>query len=86
MSDFISTAHGKIINMNAIAFLTTRTKPAGKSSVVQLVIGFSAAASVGDGGSLMPLSIVMEGEEAVEFLAQLGKRGIDVAALQKKIS
>ncbi|MAS96817.1 MAG: hypothetical protein CMO55_26805 [Verrucomicrobiales bacterium] len=85
MSDFISTPQGKIVNVNAIAFLTTRTKTVGKETVTQLLIGFSAATAVGEGG-LMPLSLLMEGSEATLFLNQLGQRGVDVAALQKKLS
>ncbi len=87
MSDFISTSGGKIINVDSIAFLTSRT-PAPKEdqeTASQLIIGFSAATSVGS-GNMMPLSLVMEGEEANEFLDQLGNRGVDVESLRAKIS
>jgi hypothetical protein len=87
MSDFISTSGGKIINVDSIAFLTSRT-PApreGEEVASQLIVGFSAATSVGS-GSMMPLSLVMEGEEAYEFLDQLGTRGVVVDALRAKIS
>lgn len=89
MTDFISTSGGKIVNVNAIAFLTSRTKEApgglGKGDITQLVIGFSAAGVISDGG-LMPLSLVMQGDEAREFLGHLDQRGIDVKPLLHKIS
>ena len=74
--------------MNAIAFLTSRTKgtpgaPGGETT--QLVIGFSAAGIVSQGG-LMPLSLVMQGEEALEFLEQLELRGVEVEYLHRKLA
>ncbi len=100
MSDFLSTTNGKVINVSQIAFLTSRTNPnslrrgstaEGKSSVyrvkgvfpVQLVVAFSAMAEGKSG--MLPLSIVLEGAEALDFLGQLEQRGIDVVALRKKI-
>lgn len=84
MADFISTSDGKIVNAEAIAFLTSRI-PVGKGKAApQLIVGFSAATST-NSGSLMPLSLVMEGSEAKDFLAQLATRGVDVAALKKKL-
>ncbi len=80
------------MNVNAIAFLTSRSKEKqgspgnpGKGDITQLVIGFSAAGVIGEGG-LMPLSLVMQGDEAKEFLEELGARGVNVSALVRKIS
>lgn len=77
------------MNVNAIAFLTSRTKgtpgASGGDDITQLVIGF-AAAGVIDQGGLMPLSLVMQGREAKEFLAQLEERGVNVEHLRRKIS
>lgn len=88
MNNFISTSGGKIVNVNAIAFLTSRTREstaAGEVGTAQLVIGFSAAGAVGQGG-LLPLSLVLSGREALEFLAQLEARGVQVEHLRRKIS
>ena len=87
MSDFISTSGGKIINVDSIAFLTSRTPAVqeGEESSSQLIVGFSAATSVGS-GSMMPLSLVMEGAEAAEFLDQLATRGVVVDYLKAKVS
>ena len=89
MNRFSSTSGGKIVNVNAIAFLTSRTKGTpgtpGRGEATQLVIGFSAAGIVSQGG-LMPLSLVMQGEEALEFLEQLELRGVEVDALRLKLS
>lgn len=87
MADFISTTDGKIVNVDAIAFLTSRQPAAegGKKQKRQLIVGFSSAAS-GSQGGLVPLSLVLESKEAVDFLDQLGSRGVDVAALRKKIA
>lgn len=87
MSNFISTSGGKIVNLNAIAFMTTRhrhTSEEGKADVVQLVIGFSSSASVGE-GRLMPLSLVMEGAEALEFLDEVAGHGVVVHHLREKL-
>lgn len=76
------------MNTNAIAFLTSRIKATPGSpddDVTQLVIGFSAAGIVSQGG-LMPLSLVMQGEEALEFLGQLERLGVEVDFLRNKIS
>lgn len=90
MNDFISTLGGKIININAIAFLTSRVKQAsseaGGEALKQLVIGFSAAATIGQGSSMMPLSLVMQGEEAENFLEQLESRGVSVESLRAKLA
>ncbi|GEM_PF-2518286 len=86
MADFISTTNGKIVNVDAIAFLTSR-QPAtekGASKKKQLIVGFSSAAS-GSQGGLVPLSLVLEAKEATDFLDQLGTRGVDITALKKKI-
>ncbi|MEQ1841534.1 MAG: hypothetical protein ABL994_14090 [Verrucomicrobiales bacterium] len=88
MKQFISTTGGKIVNTNAIAFLTSRTKAnpgTPGEDVTQLVIGFSAAGIVSQGG-LMPLTLVMQGDEALEFLGQLERLGIEVDSLRNKIS
>ena len=68
MADFISTTGGKIVNVEAIAFLTTRTPAAkeGETPAAQLIVGF-AAASPSASGSIMPLSLVMKSDEALEF-------------------
>lgn len=90
MSDFISTKAGKIVNVDAIAFITTRVPPPSEGAAkatkpgAQLVIGFSAATST-SGGSLMPLSLVIEGDEAKDFLQKLKKRGIEIKALLAKL-
>jgi hypothetical protein len=88
MNNFISTSGGKIVNVNAIAFLTSRTREAtaaGEGGSAQLVVGFSAAGTVGQSG-LLPLSLVMSGREALEFLDQLEARGVVVEHLRRKIS
>lgn len=76
------------MNVDSIAFLTSRTPAAkeGESARSQLLIGFSAATAVGGAGSMMPLSLVMEGEEASEFLDQLGSRGVVVDHLRSKLA
>ena len=85
MADFVSTTNGKIVNVDAIAFLTSRQPAAEKAaSKKQLIVGFSSSATGSEGG-LIPLSLVLEAEEATDFLDQLGRRGVDVAALRKKI-
>lgn len=87
MSNFISTSGGKIVNINAIAFITTRHRKAtgeGRTDAVQLVVGFSSAASVGE-GRLMPLSLVMEGAEALEFLDELAGHGVTIHHLREKL-
>lgn len=84
MADFISTTGGKIVNVEAIAFLTSRIPADRDKSIPQLVVGFSAAASA-SGGGLMPLSLVMEGAEAKDFLTQLTARGVVVDGLLKKL-
>lgn len=84
MADFISTSDGKIVNAEAIAFLTSRIPADKGKGAPQLIVGFSAATST-NSGSLMPLSLVMEGAEAKDFLAQLSARGVDVASLKKKL-
>lgn len=73
------------MNANAIAFLTSRAKATPGEETTQLVIGFSAAGIVNHGG-LMPLSLVMQGEEALEFLGKLENLGVDVESLRSKIS
>ncbi|MEX2579847.1 MAG: hypothetical protein WD342_12385 [Verrucomicrobiales bacterium] len=89
MSDFISTSCGKIVNVNAIAFVTTRNPPAREGEepapAIQLVIGFAAATSFEDGRA-RPLSLVMQGGEALEFLDQLAARGVVVHHLREKVS
>jgi hypothetical protein len=88
MNHFITTSGGKIVNVNAIAFLTSRRKGAPgvrDGDVTQLVIGFSAAGMVNQ-GALMPLSLVMQGEEALEFLARLEELGVSVESLRNKVS
>ena len=87
MADFISTSDGKIVNVEAIAFLTSRQSATGKDAPErkQLVVGFSSAAN-GSQGGLVPLSLVLEGKEATHFLDQLAERGADVASLKKKIA
>lgn len=87
MSNFISTSGGKIVNLNAIAFITTRQRQnpeKEKADGIQLVIGFSSAASVGE-GRLMPLSLVMEGAEALEFLDEVAGHGVVVRHLREKL-
>lgn len=86
MADFISTTDGKIVNVDAIAFLTSRQPASEKGAKAkrQLIVGFSSAAN-GSQGGLVPLSLVLEGKEATDFLGQLSKRGADVASLKKKI-
>ena len=86
MADFISTTGGKIVNVEAIAFLTSRTPSSqeGEDRPTQLIVGFSAATSVGSGG-MMPLSLVLESAEAVEFLEQLSSRGVVIDHLRSKL-
>lgn len=75
------------MNVDAVAFLTTRT-PApreGEARPVQLVVGF-AAASPSTSGSIMPLSLVMESDEARDFLDQLGARGVVTDHLREKLA
>ena len=86
MADFISTTDGKIVNVDAIAFLTSRQPSSEKGAAKkQLIVGFSSAAS-GSQGGLVPLSLVLESKEATDFLDQLGERGVDVSALKSKIA
>lgn len=88
MSNFISTSGGKIVNINAIAFMTTRHRHAADKAgvdAVQLVIGFSSSASIGE-GRLMPLSLVMEGNEALEFLDELASHGVVIHHLRSKLA
>jgi len=86
MSNFISTSGGKIVNVDAIAFLTSRTPAteSQESAGTQLIVGFSAASAVAQGG-MMPLSLVMQGREAIEFLDQLATRGVLVDHLRAKL-
>ena len=102
MTDFISTNNGKIVNVANIAFLTTRTNPKsvrrgtskdGSSSVsyrvkdvipVQLVVAFAAAAESKSG--MIPLSLVLEGSEATDFLDQMQSRGVNVTSIREKVS
>ena len=72
--------------MDSSAFLTSRTPASREGEEVssQLIIGFSAATSVGS-GNMMPLSLVMEGAEASEFLDQLAERGVAVDSLKAKL-
>ena len=90
MSDFISTIGGKIVNLNAIAFLTSRTRQApegaGEGGEKQIVIGFSAASTIAQGSSMMPLSLVLQGAEAGDFLDQLATKGIEVKHLRAKLA
>ena len=68
MADFVSTTNGKIVNVDAIAFLTSRQPAAEKAaSKKQLIVGFSSSATGSEGG-LIPLSLVLEAEEATDFL------------------
>jgi hypothetical protein len=87
MADFISTTGGKIVNVESIAFLTSRTPkaPEGGALPAQLIIGFSAATTTA-GGSMMPLSLVVSGEEADDFLDQMGERGVGVKKLRARLS
>lgn len=87
MADFISTSGGKIVNVDTIAFLTSRTPPSTEEGEVysQLIVGFSAATTL-KSGSMMPLSLVMEGEEAADFLDQLAARGVVVDHLKAKVA
>lgn len=86
MAEFISTSGGKIVNVDSIAFLTSRTPASaeGEEIPTQLIIGFSAATTI-KSGSMMPLSLVMEGDEAVEFLDQLASKGVAVDHLKAKL-
>ncbi|MEM7601098.1 MAG: hypothetical protein AAF357_06740 [Verrucomicrobiota bacterium] len=85
MAEFISTTDGKIVNVDAIAFLTSRQPAAKKKGAVkQLIVGFSSAASGAQGG-LVPLSLVLEAAEAIDFLDQLAEKGVDVDALKQKL-
>ncbi|MDA7921635.1 hypothetical protein N9Z18_00090 [Verrucomicrobiales bacterium] len=90
MSDFISTLGGKIINLNVIAFLTFRTRHnpegSGESGEKQIVVGFSAASTIAQGSSMMPLSLVLQGVEAEDFLDQLATKGIEVKHLRAKLA
>lgn len=87
MADFISTTGGKIVNVESIAFLTSRIPkaPEGEALPSQLIIGFSAATTTA-GGSMMPLSLVVDGDEANDFLDQLEARGVEVKYLKSKLS
>lgn len=75
------------MNVEAIAFLTSRvpTSRGGEERAKQLVVGFSAASSVSS-GALLPLSLVLESDEAEDFLKQLKKRGVVVDHLKKKLA
>lgn len=86
MADFISTIGGKIVNVESIAFLTSRvsTSPEGEGKAPQLIVGFSAATAVG-GGNMMPLSLVLESKEALDFLKQLAARGVVTDHLLEKL-
>ena len=102
MSTFISTTDGKIINIDTVAFLTTRINPKsirrGKSkdgsseisyrvkdvTPIQLVVAFSAAAESKSG--MIPLSLVIDGEEALDFLAQMEKSGVNVDVIREKVT
>ena len=86
MADFISTTGGKIVNVETIAFLTSRVPSSteGEERDPQLIIGFSAATSVGN-GNMMPLSLVLESKEALDFLKQMKARGVLVDHLAKKL-
>lgn len=90
MSDFISTLDGKIINLSAIAFLTSRTRQnpegTGEGGKKQIVIGFSAASTIAQGSSMMPLSLVLQGVEGADFLDQLATKGIEVKHLRAKLA
>lgn len=86
MADFISTTGGKIVNVESIAFLTSRIpkSPEGEKAPPQLIVGFSAATTTA-GGSMMPLSLVIAGDEAIDFLNQLSARGVVIDQLKAKI-
>ncbi len=51
---------------------------------VQLVVAFAAAAESKNG--MIPLSLVLEGDEAMDFLDQLAGHGVDVASIKAKVS
>ncbi len=100
MTEFIATSEGKLINITSVAYITTRRHPQSQMSAGnkgarvsyraagvpthQLIIGFSAAGT--DSNGMRPLSMMLEGDEAVDFLNQLGKLGLEIAKLLEKVT
>jgi hypothetical protein len=81
MNQFLSLKDGTIINLNAIAYIDADSTPTLDPADADVRIVFPAAwADIG--GSYQALEMILEGEQAEEFLTALKDRGVDVEQLR----
>ncbi len=98
MSDFILTLSNKLINVEAIAFISSRENPRARQTkqaekgatfvsykvpeMPRQLVIAFSAAATGK-TSAMPLSLIFEGEEAFDLIEAMEARGIDTGDLKK---
>ena len=101
MNEFVVTTSGKIINLDAIAFITARTPPdarvskadASKTAKVQYVkrdspkqLLLSFSAVTSDRRGTAPLAVVLVEDEAADFLDQFTqRRQVDTSVLRQAV-